>query len=119
MAAYLTLDLGMDWRFGAHHFEEVLVDHDVTSNYGGWNAASGLGPGKVLNFNALRQSQKFDAEGKYIYMWCPELEKVPTTYLHNPWTLSKSDQKALDVVIGQDYPNVIPCQKYTQSIMHQ
>lgn len=56
VAAYLTLDLGMDWRFGAHHFEEVLVDHDVTSNYGGWNAASGLGPGKVLNFNALRQS---------------------------------------------------------------
>lgn len=54
VAAYLTLDLGMDWRYGAHHFEEVLVDHDVTSNYGGWNAASGLGPGKVLNFNALR-----------------------------------------------------------------
>lgn len=50
-------------------------------------------------------------------MWCPELSKVPTTYIHSPWVLSKSDQKAMDVMIGQDYPEVLPCSKYTQSTM--
>mmetsp|Transcript_8912 Transcript_8912/g.15109 ORF Transcript_8912/g.15109 Transcript_8912/m.15109 type:complete len:262 (+) Transcript_8912:510-1295(+) len=30
VASYLTLDLKQDWRFGAHYFEERLVDHDVT-----------------------------------------------------------------------------------------
>jgi len=29
VAAYLTLDLKQDWRYGAHHFEETLLDHDV------------------------------------------------------------------------------------------
>ena len=29
VAAYLTLDLKQDWRYGAHHFEEKLIDHDV------------------------------------------------------------------------------------------
>ena len=53
VAAYLTLDLQQDWRFGAHHFEEKLIDHDVQSNYGSWNFASGIGAGKVLFFNTL------------------------------------------------------------------
>lgn len=94
----------MDWRYGAHHFEETLIDHDVTSNYGGWNAASGLGPGKVLHFNALRQSQKFDAKGEFIRFWCPELSSVPLTNLHDPWNMSPGEQKNSGVLIGEDYP---------------
>lgn len=27
-------DLLIDWRLGAEWFESMLVDHDVTSNYG-------------------------------------------------------------------------------------
>lgn len=88
VASYLTQDLGMDWRYGAHYFEEKLLDHDVTSNYGGWNAASGLGPGKVLHFNALSQSKKFDSQGKFIKMWCPELKQVTLTNIHEPWNMT-------------------------------
>ena len=29
VASYLTLDLHQDWRMGAYHFEEQLIDHDV------------------------------------------------------------------------------------------
>lgn len=25
-----------DWRIGAFHFEEVLLDYDVAMNYGNW-----------------------------------------------------------------------------------
>jgi len=56
VAAYLALDLKQDWRFGAHYFEEMLIDHDVRSNYGGWSACAGLGPGRVNFFNTLLQS---------------------------------------------------------------
>ena len=104
----------MDWRYGAHYFEERLIDHDVTSNYGGWNAASGLGPGKVLQFNALRQSKKFDPEGEYIKTWCPELKSVPLFFLHDPWNMSMTQQKTAGVLIGQHYPEVIKCKKYLE-----
>ena len=60
VACYLTMDIKQDWRFGAHYFEEKLIDHDVTSNYGGWCGSSGIGPGRVLVFNSLLQSTKFD-----------------------------------------------------------
>ena len=53
VGSYLALDLKQDWRFGAHHFEEMLIDHDVQSNYVGWNAIAGLGPGRINFFNTL------------------------------------------------------------------
>lgn len=51
VACYLTMDLKQDWRWGAHYFEEKLIDHDVQSNYGGWCGSSGIGAGRVLVFN--------------------------------------------------------------------
>jgi hypothetical protein len=34
VASFLVRDLGQDWRYGAEHFESLLLDHDVCSNYG-------------------------------------------------------------------------------------
>jgi len=34
---YFTVDLKQDWRYGAHYFEEKLIDHDVYLNFGCWN----------------------------------------------------------------------------------
>lgn len=42
VASYLVLELGVDWRRGADWFEHLLLDHDVTSNWGNWVAAAGL-----------------------------------------------------------------------------
>ncbi len=33
----------MDWRLGAEHFEEHLLDHDPASNWGNWNYVAGVG----------------------------------------------------------------------------
>jgi len=35
-AQYLVHTLGLDWRLGAAHFEELLLDADVASNRGNW-----------------------------------------------------------------------------------
>lgn len=90
VACYLTMDLKQDWRHGAHYFEEKLIDYDVHSNYGGWNFSSGIGPGRVLIFNTIKQSKDHDKNGEYIKMWVPELSNVPLTYIHDPWTLPES-----------------------------
>jgi len=57
VASYLVLDLGVDWRVGADHFESLLLDHDVCSNYGNWNAAAGLTGGRLNKFNIVKQSK--------------------------------------------------------------
>ena len=43
-----------DWRYGAYHFEEWLIDHDICSNIGGWHSCSGIGAStKVLVFDPV------------------------------------------------------------------
>lgn len=105
VASYLVLDLGIDWRIGADHFESLLLDHDVCSNYGNWNAAAGLTSGRVNKFNITKQSKDYDANGDYIRHWLPELKNVPAPFIFEPWRLSAAEQERYGVKIGVDYPS--------------
>jgi len=107
VASFLIFDLGLDWRIGADWFESLLIDHDVCSNYGNWNAAAGLTGGRVNKFNISKQSRDYDAKGDYIRHWIPELKDVPAPFIFEPWKLSASDQGQFNVVIGRDYPHPI------------
>jgi len=104
VASYLVLELGVDWRQGAAHFEELLLDHDVCSNYGNWNAAAGLTGGRLNRFNIVKQSKDYDLNGDYIKHWLPELRNVPASQLFQPWLLSADEQTRYGVTIGVDYP---------------
>ena len=59
VASYLTKTLGLDWRIGARHFEELLIDADVANNSGNWQWVAGPGndtrPNRVLNPSARRR----------------------------------------------------------------
>mmetsp|Transcript_45369 Transcript_45369/g.33148 ORF Transcript_45369/g.33148 Transcript_45369/m.33148 type:complete len:160 (-) Transcript_45369:33-512(-) len=112
-ACYLAMDLRQDWRHGAHYFEDKLIDYDVESNYGGWNFSAGIGPGRVLVFNTVKQSRDHDKDGKYIKAWVPELKKVPVSHIHDPWTMDIQLQKTCGVSISQQYPRMIACDKYS------
>ncbi|MEW5315981.1 MAG: hypothetical protein WDW38_007375 [Sanguina aurantia] len=57
VASYLALDLNLDWRSGGEHFESMLLDYDVSSNWGNWVAAAGLTGQRVNKFNISKQSR--------------------------------------------------------------
>lgn len=74
-ASFLVKDLGLDWRLGAAHFFDLLVDGDIANNAGNWQWIAGTGndtrPNRV--FNPARQAQRFDPDGAYVRRWVPEL----------------------------------------------
>ena len=88
-ASFLVRDLRVDWREGARHFVDWLVDGDVASNVGNWQWVAGTGanprPGRVLN--PLRQAQRFDPRGAYVRRYVPELSSVEGRAVHQPWKL--------------------------------
>jgi deoxyribodipyrimidine photo-lyase len=104
VASFLCLDYKVDWRVGAHHFESLLLDHDVYSNYGNWNAAAGLTGGRVNKFNIGKQSRDYDNRGDYIRHWVPELRNVPAPQIFEPWQMSVKDQERYGCMVGTDYP---------------
>ncbi len=85
VAMFLTKDLHLDWRMGERWFMQRLVDGEIASNNGGWQWSAGTGTDAAPYFriqNPWTQSMRFDAEGKYIKKWVPELAKVPAALLH-------------------------------------
>jgi len=104
VASFLALDLKMDWRYGAAHFESTLIDHDVYANWGNWCAAAGMTGGRVNRFNIVKQSKDYDKEGDYVRHWCPELSNLPKQFVHEPWKMTSKEQNIYGVRLGIDYP---------------
>jgi deoxyribodipyrimidine photo-lyase len=98
VAAYLTRDLEVDWRLGAMHFLDWLVDGDIANNSGNWQWVAGTGndtrPGR--RFNVLRQAARFDPHGDYVRRYVEELSDVDGVAVHQPWRLPMSIRDRLD-----------------------
>ncbi|MFC1433586.1 deoxyribodipyrimidine photo-lyase [Streptacidiphilus sp. N1-3] len=97
-ASFLTKTLYQDWRAGAAHFNQHLLDADVANNQLNWQWVAGTGtdtrPNRVLN--PLRQAQRFDADGSYVRRWVPELASVNGSAVHRPWQLPAVVRAKLD-----------------------
>lgn len=106
-AMFLTKDLFMDWRLGEKYFAENLIDLDFSSNNGGWQWSSSTGCDSqpyFRIFNPVLQSEKFDAEGKYIKKYVPELKEVDAKYIHEPWEHEEALKEKYGIKLGKDYP---------------
>jgi deoxyribodipyrimidine photo-lyase len=67
-ASFLTRELNVDWRQGAWHFWDLLVDGDIANNAGNWQWVAGTGNDTRPNrmFNPTRQAKRFDPNGSYV-----------------------------------------------------
>ncbi|MEQ1600755.1 MAG: deoxyribodipyrimidine photo-lyase [Methylophilaceae bacterium] len=105
-ASFLVKDLQIDWRWGERYFAEKLIDFDLAANNGGWQWAASTGCDAqpwFRIFNPVTQSERFDAEGKFIRRYVPELKNCPDKYIHKPWLLPVHEQQR-QLIIGSDYP---------------
>jgi deoxyribodipyrimidine photo-lyase len=97
-ASLLAKTLYVDWRVGARHFLELLVDGDVANNQLNWQWVAGTGtdtrPQRVLN--PVAQGRRYDPDGAYVRRWVPELAGVEGPAVHEPWKLRDSARAAAD-----------------------
>ncbi|PKO93925.1 MAG: deoxyribodipyrimidine photolyase [Betaproteobacteria bacterium HGW-Betaproteobacteria-1] len=106
-ASFLVKDLLIDWRWGERYFAEKLLDFDFSANNGGWQWAASTGCDAqpwFRIFNPVTQSEKFDAEGKFIRKYIPELAACNQKEIHAPWLMPTLRQQQLGIAIGKDYP---------------
>ena len=104
-AMFLTKNLLIDWRWGEKYFMQNLVDGDLAANNGGWQWSASTGTDSVPYFrifNPFSQSKRFDKEGKYIKMFCPELEPIPAKVFHDEKKFAAAIQEN-----GVEYPSYV------------
>jgi deoxyribodipyrimidine photo-lyase len=73
--SFLTKHLGIDWRRGADHFFNQLVDGDLANNTANWQWVAGTGADSRPNrmFNPSRQAERYDPDSAYARRYIPEL----------------------------------------------
>jgi deoxyribodipyrimidine photo-lyase len=91
VASFLTKDLHLDWRLGARHFLDHLVDGDLANNNLNWQWVAGTGNDTSRHrvFNPTRQGERFDPEGDYVRRYVPELARIDGRAVHDPGPLER------------------------------
>jgi deoxyribodipyrimidine photo-lyase len=109
-ACFLIKDLGIDWRRGEAYFALHLNDFELASNNGGWQwaASSGCDAQPYFRiFNPVTQSEKFDAAGRFIKRYLPQLKALPDKEIHAPWLVPAMLLEQRNIRLGRDYPEPI------------
>ncbi len=107
VGSFLVKHLLQPWEEGAHWFWDTLVDADLANNTLGWQWIAGCGADAApcfRIFNPITQGERFDAKGDYIRRYLPELARLPTKFIHQPWELSELELSGGGVVLGKQYP---------------
>ncbi|WP_191298820.1 cryptochrome/photolyase family protein [Lentzea cavernae] len=97
-ASFLCKTLYLDWRRGAQHFVDLLVDCDLANNQMNWQWVAGTGtdtrPNRV--HNPVAQAIRYDPDGAYVKRYLPALADVDPKHVHEPWRLPEDEREALD-----------------------
>jgi deoxyribodipyrimidine photo-lyase len=107
-ASFLVKDLLVNWTEGARWFWDTLVDADLANNTLGWQWVAGCGADAAPYFrvfNPVLQATRFDPEGTYVRDWVPELARLPTEWIHQPWAAPTDVLGQAGVRLGIDYPH--------------
>ena len=110
VASFLIKHLQIDWRKGQDWFWDTLVDADLANNAAGWQWVAGSGADAAPYFrifNPISQGEKFDPQGDYVRRFVPELARMPTKWIHQPWAAPDSVLRAARVDLGTTYPRPI------------
>jgi deoxyribodipyrimidine photo-lyase len=107
-ASFLVKDLLLSWNEGARWFWDTLVDADLANNSLGWQWVAGCGADAAPYFrifNPVSQATRFDPNGTYVRDWVPELGRLPSEWIHQPWMASSEALSEAGVELGVNYPH--------------
>ena len=116
--SFLVKDLGVDWRWGERYFAEQLNDFELSSNNGGWQWVSSSGCDAqpwFRIFNPITQSEKFDAQGKFIKRYLPQLAGLSNRWIHAPWQTPPLELQATGLKLGKEEHYPMPIVQHDQA----
>ncbi len=104
IASFFVYNLWQDWR-ELHILARLFLDYEPGIHYPQLQMQAGVtGINTIRIYNPIKNSYEHDAEGIFIKTWLPELENIPVSFIHEPWTMSALEQELYQIRLGQDYP---------------
>jgi hypothetical protein len=107
VAWFLVRDLKLDWRLGAEYFEHILIDYEVTANWGNWayrvvgyhpteptlpnEGLKETASGGLQTVEMLHWAHQHDPHAVHVKAWLPELKPLPAKVALEPWRMLMGD----------------------------
>ena len=108
LVSFSSYQLWQDWRAPAHHLARQFLDYEPGIHYPQVQMQSGTtGINTIRMYNPVKQAMDHDPQGHFVRQWIPELARLPTAHLFEPWNTPQLIQLESSCVIGRDYPEPI------------
>ena len=108
LVSFFTHILWQPWQACSQHLSQLFLDFEPGIHFPQLNMQAGeTGINDLRIYNPTKNSLTHDENAKFIKKWIPQLAKLPTAFIHEPYLMTELDQQFNDFYLGKDYPKPI------------
>ena len=105
VVSFFTHNLWQPWQAASQHLSRMFLDFEPGIHFPQLQMQAGeTGTNLLRIYNPIKNSIEHDPEGTFIKKWVPELRRLETAFVHEPYLMTEMEQLFYDFKLGTDYP---------------
>lgn len=108
LVSFFTHILWQPWQDCSQYLSRLFLDFEPGIHFPQLNMQAGeTGINDLRVYNPIKNSLEHDSDASFIKKWIPELAKLPTAFIHEPYLMTPLDQQFNNFILGENYPTPI------------